>query len=58
MSIAKFEIYINDNQKITIKGYDSLADYVYSKLQKNDSVFLYGRVNTNMEVILEYIYSI
>ena len=55
ISIAKFEVYIGENQKITVKAYDEIADYVYSKLEKHNIVFLYGRINTKVEVILEYI---
>ena len=45
ISIACFKIETLDGQVVDIKLYDSLADFVYSKIKLGDLVFVYGCLN-------------
>ena len=47
MSITTFKIQTIDNQTINVKGYNEIADYIYSKLQKENFVAICGRINTD-----------
>ena len=44
-SIARFYIETLGKQKIKIIGYDDIADFCYSKLNKGNSIFMYGILN-------------
>ncbi|MFR1647750.1 MAG: single-stranded DNA-binding protein [Clostridia bacterium] len=47
-AIACFEIETNDKQIVRIQAYNQLADFVYSKLNKNNQVFINGYIETNI----------
>ena len=47
-AIACFEIETNDKQIVRIQAYNQLADFVYSKLNSNDKVFINGYIETNV----------
>ena len=49
-SIACFKIKTLDGQVVDIKLYDSLADFVYSKIKLRDLVFVYGCLNTEFVI--------
>ena len=51
ISIAIFEAELLNKSIVKIKAYNELADYCYSKLNKNDVVFMEGYLNSNMEII-------
>ena len=53
ISIATFEIELLNKSIVQIKAYNELADYCYSKLNKNDVVFIEGYLNSNMEIIIK-----
>ena len=44
ISIAKFRIETLDKQTIPIKTYDEIADYIYSKFNKNDWINIEGKI--------------
>lgn len=44
-SIAQFYLKTLDEEEIKIAGYDDIADFCYSKLNKDDKLFLYGFLN-------------
>ena len=44
-SIARFYIETLGKQKIKIVGYDDIADFCYGKLNKGNSIFMYGMLN-------------
>lgn len=46
-AISKFKIETFDGTLLNIRAYDKLADYVYAKLKKDDSIFIYGSLNNN-----------
>ena len=47
-AIACFEIETNDKQIVRIQAYNQLADLAYSKLNKNDKVFINGYREDNV----------
>lgn len=48
ISIAQFEIMVlDDKQVIQIAAYNEMADFVYSKLNKNDRVCINGYIVAN-----------
>ena len=47
-AIACFEIKTADKQIVRIQAYNQLADFAYSKLNKNDKVFINGYIEANV----------
>ena len=47
-AIACFEIKTADKQIVRVQAYNQLADFVYSKLNTNDKVFINGYIETNI----------
>ena len=47
-AIACFEIETADNQIARMQAYNQLADFVYSKLNKNNQVFINGYIENNV----------
>ena len=47
-AIASFEIKTADKQIVRIQAYNQLADFVYSKLNTNDKVFVNGYIEDNV----------
>lgn len=47
-AIACFEIKTADKQIVRVQAYNQLADFVYSKLNTNDKVFINGYIEANM----------
>ena len=50
-SVVKFQLKLKDKTIISIKAFDEIADYCYSKLNKNDIIFINGQVQTNGEIL-------
>ena len=58
IAIAQFKVKLRNNSIIKVKAYNEIADYCYRELKINRSVFIYGYINTNKEIIvldLEYV---
>ena len=55
-SIAMFDVELLNGSIIKVKGYNEIADYCYSKLDKNQTVAIEGRINSKSEIIIEEIY--
>ena len=55
ISIAKFRIETLDKQTIPIKTYDEIADYIYSKFNKNDWINIEGKIEIDGVTITNYI---
>ena len=53
ISIALFKVELNNKSKITVIGYNEIADFCYSKLKKNDNIVLQGYLNDKIEVIIK-----
>ena len=47
-AIACFEIKTVDKQIVRVQAYNQLADFVYSKLNKNDKIFINGYIEDNV----------
>ncbi len=50
-SVSTFKIQLNNNSIVTIKAYNELADYCYSKLNKNNTILIEGELNSKLEII-------
>ena len=57
ISIAIFEVELNNKSKITVIGYNEMADFCYSRLKKNDNIAFQGYLNSTLNVVLEDIIS-
>lgn len=53
-SKVEFEIELN-NQIFKVKGYNNIADFCYRKLNKNDNVFINGRMESEMIINIKSI---
>ena len=51
---AEFEIELN-KQKFKIKGYNNIADFCYRKLNKNNKIFINGKIETGMIINIKRI---
>lgn len=47
-AIACFEIKTADKQIVRMQAYNQLADFAYSKLNKNNKVFINGYIEANV----------
>lgn len=55
ISVAKTKIMQDDKTKVTIKGYNEMADWMYQNIHKNDEIYIEGKLNSNMEVEISWI---
>ena len=51
---AEFEIELN-KQTFKVKAYNNIADYCYRKLNKNDKVFINGKIDSKMIIQIKNI---
>ena len=49
-SIAKFEMRLLNNSVLRVYGYDEVADFLYRNCKENDTVVIYGMLDSNMAV--------
>ena len=49
-----FEIEVY-KQNFNVRGYNNIADFCYRKLNKNDNVFINGRIENDMIIEIETI---
>lgn len=54
-SVAKTKIKLENGSSIEIKGYDEMADWMYKNILENDRVCIQGKLDTKMQVEIEYI---
>ena len=54
-SIAKNIIKLNNNSIIKLIGYDEIADFLYSKININDNVFIEGMLMEDNCIEIKYI---
>ena len=52
-AISIFKIKLDNKSIITVKGYNETADWCYKNLIKNDSIAIYGNLNSEMEIIAQ-----
>ena len=55
ISIALFEIELLNRSIVKVKAYDDIADFAYSKLIKDDIIFINGRMETSEIINCLYI---
>lgn len=49
-AIAQVEVKLWNKSRITLIGYDEMADYMYRNLKENDIPFVNGKINSKMQV--------
>lgn len=54
-SIAMFKVELLNKSIVKIKCYNELADYSYSKLNKDDNIFIEGYLNSKMKIVTKTI---
>lgn len=54
-AVSEFKIQLINKSEIKIKVFNNLADYCYQKLKINRFVFIYGFLNSNLEIIVKEI---
>lgn len=52
-AIAIFKVKLLDNTIVTVEAYNEKADYCYSKLNKNDTIYIQGYINSKMQIIVK-----
>ena len=55
ISISRFNIKLSNNSIIQIKAYDDLADFAYSKLKREESIIIKGKLGKNCIIAEEII---
>ena len=55
-SVVTFEFKLNNDTKISVIGYNEIADICYSKIRKNDNIYIYGLINSNGQIEIREIY--
>ncbi len=53
IAISIFTLKVSEICIIKVKAYNELADECYQKLVKSDVIGIQGKLNSNMEVIIE-----
>ena len=51
----KFEVELNNKSKIKVIGYNKIADKCYKELEKEDTIWIEGRIEEKQIVIKELI---
>lgn len=52
-AIAIFKVKLLDDTIVTVEAYNEKADYCYSKLNKNDAIYIQGYINSKMQIIVK-----
>ena len=55
ISIVIFLLELNNKTVVSVKGYNEIADFCYSKLDIGDNIMVYGDIDNKMEIIIEEI---
>ena len=55
ISIATFKLELENKSIITVKAYNDMADYCYSKFIKGDIIAIQGYLSSKIELIVEII---
>ena len=58
ISIAYFDLQLQNSSIIKAVAYNEMADYCWSKLKKNDFINIQGYLNKKIEVVVELIIKI
>lgn len=52
-AIAIFKVKLLDDKIVTVEAYNEKADYCYSKLNKNDVIYIQGYINSKIQIIVK-----
>ena len=52
-AIAIFKVKLLDDTIVTVEAYNEKADYCYSKLNKNDVIYIQVYINSKMQIIVK-----
>lgn len=52
-AIAIFKVKLLDDTIVTVEAYNEKADYCYSKLNKNDVIYIQGYINSKIQIIVK-----
>ena len=52
-AIVIFKVKLLDDTIVTVEAYNEKADYCYSKLNKNDVIYIQGYINSKMQIIVK-----
>ncbi len=55
-SVVIFEFKLKSGTKISVIGHNEIADICYSKIRKNDNIYIYGLINSNGQIEIREIY--
>ena len=55
ISIVRFDMELENCNKIEVVGYDQVADFYYSKLVQGDFIGILGHITTHGKIIVEEI---
>lgn len=55
ISIVRFDMELENYNKIEVVGYDQVADFCYSKLVQGDFIGILGHITTHGKIIVEEI---
>ena len=58
ISICFIEEIIEKENIINMYGYDEFADYMIQELNKNDNIFINGKLRSNGKIEVNYIYKL
>ena len=50
--ILMFDLELIDGTKLKVKAYNEIADYCYKNYEKNNFVCINGKINNDMEIII------
>ena len=53
---GKFKMELENGSMVKVYGYDEIADFIYKKLQKNNSVLIEGSLDSNRDIECKIIY--
>ena len=53
ISMVNFLVELENKNIIKIKAYDKIADYIYRKINVDDNIIIYGRIEKNMVNVVE-----
>lgn len=54
-AISTFNIKTINGERLRLIAYNTIADFCYRKLNKNDNILINGFLNSNMQVIIKNI---
>lgn len=57
-AIAILQIELKNKSRITVKGYNKIADYCYKDLKNNDTIMIQGRLEENGKIEMSVIFKI